>query len=160
MPTHYSRAQIALHWVIFLLIAFQFIAHEPMSDAWHKVARGMDVAFNPLVAAHVFGGLSVLVLLIWRLALRLTRGVPPLPAEEPPAMQMAAHVTHWALYALMVLVPVSGAVAWFGLVKPAAEAHEVMKSILLVVVGLHVLGALYHQFVLKTNLMDRMKKSG
>jgi len=160
MPTHYSRAQIALHWVIFLLIAFQFIAHDPMSDAWDKVEEGLDVAFNPLVAAHVFAGLSVLALVIWRLVLRFTRGVPPLPEEESPAMQKVAHLTHWALYALMALVPISGAVAWFGLVEPAAEAHEVMKSILLVLVGLHVLGALYHQFVLKTNLIDRMKKSG
>ena len=39
-----------------------------------------------------------------------------------------------------------------------AEAHELMKPLLLILEGLHVLGALYHQFVLKNGLIDRMKR--
>lgn len=160
MPSHYSRAQIALHWVIFLLIAFQFIASDAMSEAWRAVVKSQEVGFNPLVAAHVFVGGAVLLLVLWRLMLRLTRGVPPLPEEEPPVLKLVAHVTHWALYALMILVPVSGAVAWLGGIKPAAEAHEVLKTLLMILVILHVAGALYQQLVLKTNIMARMKKAG
>ncbi len=160
MPTHYSRAQIALHWVIFVLIAFQFLANGPISKAWNTYLKGGEVAFSPLIAGHVFAGGAVALLLIWRLGLRLTRGVPPLPKEEPPLLKTIAHVTHWALYALMLVVPISGSVAWFGGVKAAAEAHEVLKTLLLALVVLHVAGALYHQFVLKTNLMERMKKAG
>ncbi|THD72798.1 cytochrome b [Thalassobius vesicularis] len=160
MPTHYSRAQIALHWVIFLLIAFQFVANEPMGEAWRAVKKGQEVSFDPLVAAHVFAGIAVLALVVWRLALRLTRGVPPLPAEEPAHLKLVAHLTHWGLYAFMVLVPLSGLVAWFGSVEPAGEAHEVLKTLLMILVILHVAGALYQQLVLKTNIMERMKKAG
>lgn len=160
MPSHYSRIQIALHWVIVLLIAFQFLVHDPMSEAWRQFVKGQEVTPTALVAAHVFAGIAVLVLLVWRLFLRMTRGVPPLPAEESAILKLIAHLTHWGLYALMVLVPISGLVAWFGGVEAAAEGHEVLKTLLLILVVLHVAGAFYHQFVLKTNLMDRMRKSG
>ena len=160
MPSHYSSIQIALHWVIVLLIAFQFLVHDPMSEAWRQFVKGQEVTPTALVAAHVFAGIAVLVLLVWRLFLRMTRGVPPLPAEESAILKLIAHLTHWGLYALMVLVPISGLVAWFGGVEAAAEGHEVLKTLLLILVVLHVAGVFYHQFVLKTNLMDRMRKSG
>ena len=43
-------------------------------------------------------------------------------------------------------------------VRPAAEAHEIMKALLMLLVGLHIAGALYHQFVLRNNLIGRMKR--
>lgn len=42
----------------------------------------------------------------------------------------------------------------------AAQAHEAMRIGPLALVGLHVLGPLYHQFVLKTDIMARMKRAG
>lgn len=160
MPTAYSRTQIILHWLVFLLIAAQFLFHEPIADAWDRVEEGLAVAFDPLVAAHVFGGLLILGLVVWRLYLRFTRGAPALPEKEPAAMKLIARLTHLGLYGLMLLMPISGAVAWFGGVNAAAEGHEVMKVLLLLLVGLHVAGALYQQFMPKTNIMARMKRSG
>ena len=92
--------------------------------------------------------------------MRWRRGVPLPPAEESPALQAVAKAVHLALYAILLLMPVSGLVAWFGHVGAAAQVHEVMKLPLLVLVGLHVLGALYHQFVLKNGLIERMKRAG
>ena len=63
-----------------------------------------------------------------------------------------------ALYALMVLMPVSGAVAWFGTVEAAPEVHEAMKPAMLILVLVHVAAALWHQFWLKDGLMLRMKR--
>lgn len=160
MPTAYSRTQIALHWVVFLLIALQFLLHDRISEAWDRIEDGLPFEFHPLIAAHVFGGLLILALVLWRIVLRGTRGAPALPAEEPAAMQLVARLTHLGLYALMLLMPVSGAVAWFGGAEAAAEAHEVMRILLLALVALHVLGALYQQFVLKTDIMARMKRAG
>lgn len=158
MPTAYSRAQIALHWVIFGLIALQFLLHDWISEAWDKIEEGQPFVFHPLIAAHVFGGLLILALVVWRIVLRRTRGAPALPPEEPPAMQLVAKLTHAGLYALMLAMPISGGVAWFIGVEAAAEAHEVMRILLLALVGLHILGALYQQFVLKTDIMARMKR--
>ncbi len=160
MPTAYSRKQVILHWLVFALIAAQFVLHEPIADAWDRVEEGLAFEFHPLIAAHVFGGLLILGLVVWRLYLRITRGAPALPEKEPAAMKLIARVTHLGLYGLMLLMPISGAVAWFGGVNAAAEGHEMMKVLLLVLVGLHVAGALYQQFVLKTNIMARMKRPG
>lgn len=157
-PKGYTRLQIILHWLIFVLIVLQFVLHEPMSDAWRALRRGTEIPFNPLVAQHVFTGLLVLVLAVLRLGVKARRGAPPLPADEPKALKIAAHVTHLSLYALMILVPLSGAVAWFGDVRAAGQGHEVLKTLLLLAVVLHIAGALYQRFVLKSDIMTRMVK--
>ncbi|QKV19695.1 cytochrome b [Oricola thermophila] len=160
VPAGFSAAQIRLHWIVFVLIVLQYVLHEPMSDAWRAIRRGEDFAFDPLVAAHVFGGLLVLLLAIWRLALRARRGAPPPPDREPAILKRAAAATHFGLYALMFLMPVSGMAAWFGHIDAAAAAHSIMRVILLALVALHVAGALYHQFVLKTDVLNRMRRPG
>lgn len=157
-PKGYSRTQIALHWAAFLLIVQQFVLHEGIAEAWDVIEEGGVPAFDPVVAAHVFGGIAVLAFALWRLVLRRTRGVPELPAGEPALARMAAHLGHYALYALMIVMPLSGAVAWFGGVEAAGEAHEAMKPLMLILVAVHVLAALWHQFWLKDNLLVRMKR--
>jgi cytochrome b561 len=115
------------------------------------------VEFSPLVAAHVFGGIAILLLVLWRLVVRFKRGAPLPPESEHPLLKMAAHLSHWLLYALMILMPVSGVLAWFGGIEQAATNHFYMKFAMLGLVALHVVAALFHQFVLKTNLIQRMK---
>lgn len=156
MATGYTRTQIRLHWVVFALIALQYLLHQPIAEAWRRLQDGGTVAFNPLIAAHVFGGLAVLLLLVWRLVLRRTAGAPPPFAGEPVALQRVGMATHAGLYLMMVLMPVSGAVAWFGGIGGAASAHEVLRLVLLALIALHVLGALYHRFILKSDVVQRM----
>ena len=159
-PTGYSASQIWLHWIVALLIIPQFLLNEPMGDAWEAIERGREVTPNLLVQLHVFGGVLILALVLWRLALRLLRGAPPPPAQEAPALKLLGKLTHALLYLVLAFMVVSGGMAWFGGVEVSAEAHEVLSSLLLLFVGLHVVGALYHQFVLKTNLLARMKRPG
>lgn len=158
--TGYSATQIALHWIVFILIAAQFIGHEPIAEAWDVVKEGGTSAFDPLVMAHVLGGLAVLAFAVWRLALRTRRGAPPPPETAPALSRVTSHAGHWSLYALMIAMPVSGAMAWFGGAEGAAEAHEVMKPLLLILVAVHVAAALWHQLWLKDGLMARMKRPG
>ncbi len=157
-PRAYSRLQIRLHWLVFGLLVLQYLLHDPMTEAFDMIEDGLVPAFNPLVAAHVFGGFLIFVLAATRLYLRAARGVPPLPDTDPPLQRIAAHITHYSLYALLIAMPVSGAVAWFRANEAAAEAHGVMRLILLGLVALHVAAALHHQFVLKDGLMQRMRK--
>jgi cytochrome b561 len=158
-PTAYSRIQIRLHWLVFVLLVVQFILHEPITEAFDQIEDGLVPAFYPQVAAHVFGGFLIFVLAAARLWIRLDRGVPPLPASDPPMQRMAAHLTHYSLYALLFAMPVSGAVAWFRGNEAAADAHSVMRFVLIALVALHVLASLYHQFVLKDGLLQRMRRS-
>ncbi|MFD1196345.1 cytochrome b [Seohaeicola saemankumensis] len=157
-PRAYSRLQIRLHWLIFGLLVLQYLLHEPITEAFDMIENGLVPAFNPLVASHVFGGFLIFVLTATRLYVRAGRGVPPLPDTDPPLQRIAAHVTHYSLYALLIALPISGAVAWYRANEAAAEAHGVMRLILLGLVALHVVAALYHQFVLKDGLMRRMRK--
>lgn len=156
MVKGYSRVQIALHWAVFLLIAFQIVASDWMSEAWRAVSNGTVPVVGALVWGHIIGGIAVLMLALWRLALRNSRTAPEVP-PGPVAIQWLGRITHIALYVLLVLIPMSGIVAWFGGVEAAAEAHELMKNLLIALVVLHVAGALYHQFIVKDGLMDRMR---
>jgi cytochrome b561 len=157
-PAGYSRLQIALHWIAAVLIVLQFVLHDSISAAWDAIGKGIETAFDPLVMAHVVGGMLVLLLAFWRLSIKARRGAPAIPGDS--AVQRAvARLTHVGLMALMVLMPVSGAAAWFGGVEAAAEGHEALKVVLMALVALHVAGALYHQFVLKDGVLDRMRRA-
>ncbi|SEQ12536.1 cytochrome b [Thalassovita taeanensis] len=156
----YSLTQIRLHWIVFILVALQYLLHESIIAAWDQIQKGGTPAFDPLVTGHVVGGVLILALVVWRIVLKLQRGAPALPENEPPALKAVAQVTHLGLYLLLILMAVSGGTAWFGGVEFAAEVHEVLRIVLLALVGLHVLGALYQQFVLKSDVMQRMRKPG
>lgn len=157
-PKGYSARQIRLHWLVAVIIVLQFVLHEPIAEAWEGIEEGQTPAFNWLILTHIFGGILVLVFALWRLALRQIRGVPPAPEADPAALRKAAHIGHLALYALTIAMPLSGMAAWFGGIEAAAEGHEAMKVALLVLIGIHVLAALWHQFWLKDGLMLRMKR--
>ena len=154
-----SRTQIALHWGILLLLGVSYVSSDKMKAAWYAIHEGRD-AFGTTAAAHVWIGVAILVLALVRVAIRLTRGAPDLPAGGHPVTDLIAKLTHLGLYALLLLIPVSGLMAWFGGVDAAGEVHEVTFNLGIALVILHVVGALYHQFVLKDGLMDRMKRTG
>lgn len=158
MPKGYSRSQIVLHWATAGVILWQFLGNGAISAAWRDLQQGQEVAFNPLIALHVLGGLAILALVVWRLVLRARRGAPAAPEAEPPLLRQAAAATHGALYLLLVGLVVSGGMAWFGGIAAAAGAHEVLKALLLALVALHVLASLWHQFWLRDGLMDRMRR--
>jgi cytochrome b561 len=159
MPKTYSRAHVILHWVTLLLILQQFVLHDAISEAFRAVLLGQDIAPSPAVAAHVFGGFLVFVFALTRITMRHNHGVPA-EAAASAAQKLAARAVHLGLYAVMIAMPVSGAVAWFQGVEAASQAHEVMKVLLLVLVALHVAGSLWHQFAMKDGLMRRMSLRG
>jgi len=154
----YSRTQVILHWTTLVLLLVSFVSHEAMNDAWRALRRGTE-DFEPAagVAVHVWIGVAILVLTLVRLALRLTRGAPAPVAGQPPLATIAAALLHVALYILLLAIPAAGIAAWFGAITSAAEVHEVLFNIAWVLVAGHVVMALYHQFVMKDNLMARMR---
>lgn len=154
----YTRLQIALHWIAALLIVQQYLFKDTIATAWAAITNGMESSFNPLVLAHVVGGALILIFAIWRLSIKARRGAAT-QVGESAVQRVLAKATHIGLYALMILMPVSGAVAWFGGVGVAAQGHNILKIALLALIALHVIGALYHQFILKDGLINRMRKA-
>lgn len=155
----YSRGQIGLHWLVAILIAAQFLFSDGIEEAWSAFEDGGAATFSLMVGVHVVVGVLVLLAGLWRIQLRRTRGVPDAPANDPPLQKLAAHVAHLALYALMILLPISGLVAWFGGVLAAGEAHQLLKMALIVVVVVHAAAAVYHQYIVKDGLLKRMMRA-
>lgn len=151
----YSRLQIGLHWLTAALVVAQVVFHESIVAAWDKIGQGAPLVFDPLVQAHVLGGIAVLGLVAWRLALRFRRAVPP--AAGPVWMRRAAALGHVALYATLIGLGVSGVAAWFGGLEAGAEVHEALKPVLLLLVAGHVAAACWHHFVRKDGTLARMR---
>jgi len=158
--TGYSRAQVALHWMIVVLVAFQFLAHEGIEASWRAFRGGEPAPSDAAVLTymHVIAGSLVLALMLARIYLRVTRGAPPPPADEARPLQLVAEAIHRALYVLLVLLPLTGAVAWFLGVRLAGEAHELLTNFLLAAIALHVAGALFQHVVRRSNVLMRMFK--
>lgn len=156
--TGYSPAQVALHWIVLVLVAFQFLAHDGIEEAWRAFRRGSPTPADAAVLTymHIGAGVLVLLLALARIYLRVMRGAPAPPADETWLLQIAAEVVHRLIYALLLLLPLSGAVAWFAGVEASAEMHEWLKTILLAAVTLHVAGALFQHFVRRSDVLMRM----
>lgn len=159
-PAGYTRAQIALHWVIAALVIFQLVFGEDIGPAFKAYRQGTEPQADALLSAniHVYAGLAVLVLAVLRLALRIRYGAPELPADESIAMRYIAKLAHIVLYAAIVLMPLSGALAWYLGMGEIGELHEIGKPVLIVVVAVHAAGALWQHFVVKTDVLRRMLK--
>jgi len=155
-PQGYSATQIALHWAVAVLVAGQYVFKDAISGAWDALRAGETYAFDPLILAHVAGGGLILAFIAWRLVLRLTRGVPAAPENEPAPLKTLSHIAHWAFYAVLAAMAVTGSLAWFGDVTQAAQAHNVLKVVLLALIALHVLAVPFHGIFLKNQVMQRM----
>ena len=154
----YSRTQIGLHWATLAALFVAFFTHDAMEHAFRAAMRGTGTGLSTVAWVHVIAGLSVLSIAVWRLMLRLTRTAPA-PGPGPVALRTAAAVVHWVLYALMLSLPLAGAIAWFGGVGAAGAVHGLLFNIGLGLVGLHVAAALFHHYVLRDGLLGRMVRA-
>jgi cytochrome b561 len=97
--------------------------------------------------------------LYWIGALLIGQQCGGAPAIEGggAVQRVLSNVTHLGLFAVMILLPISGWVVWFGGIETAAQGRNILEMALLALMALYVVGALHRQFVLKVGLMDRMR---
>ena len=125
---------------------------------------------------HKSLGLTVLALIVLRILWRITHTPPAALSSYKAIEKKVATATHHSLYLLMLAVPVTGlimainskyGVKWFGIDviagldnKPVRDffecTHEFVGIVLLVLIGIHLLGALKHKFIDKDDTMSRM----
>lgn len=167
----YHPTSIFFHWAIFLLIATALTLIEYRG----YLPKG-DPMKNPLRMWHMLAGQTVLLFVVFRVAARFLFGVPSL-TPAPRWQTWSAHTVHALLYILMFALPITGIlfnqaagreVAYFGWVLPQLigpdkplgrslhDVHEFLGNAVYYVVGLHILGALWHQFVRKDNALRRI----
>jgi cytochrome b561 len=152
--TGYSGLQIALHWVIAILILTAWLSGEGAREALDVVEKGGTAGFVP----HVAFGLAILTLVVVRLIVRLTRGAPAAPGAPGSWQVLAADWGHRLIYLLMIAVPLGGISAWF-LGLEVGDIHGLAANVLMVVVLGHAVLALFHQYVMKDGLLRRMMKA-
>jgi len=165
-----------LHWLIFFLVITQFILASIAAD----LPLGMRKL--AVLARHKSVGITIFVLVVLRLAWRWSNPTPPLPSGLKPYERVLAAVTHAGLYVLLLAMPLTGwimssarnfPVSWFSLfqlpdlVKPnqavyraMVQTHLALAWTLVLTVGLHVLAALKHHFVLRDDVLRRMLPFG
>ena len=169
----YTGTSKLLHWTVLALLVVQFIL------AWTMPHIGRNTQPETLINLHFSFGIVVLAVAIVRLAWRMTHSEPPPLYGIPPWQTRSARITHWLLYIMLFVVPVLGWVnaSWrgfpvivFGLVELpkvmatraagfgwTSDLHDLTANyLMLTLVGLHVAGALYHYFVRRDGVLQRM----
>ena len=156
-PTKYSLAQRAIHWLTLLLMIGSFVSHEAMSAVWEVIEDGGTAVVTAGARSHQILGIAVFLLTLVRLGLRLRLGAPAPVAGQSAMVTLASALVHGLLYVLMLVIPLTGMMAFGGGIEAAAEVHEALFTLLLVLVAGHAGAALVHQFVLKDDLLSRMR---
>lgn len=125
---------------------------------------------------HKSIGITLLALIGFRIFWRITHKPPALLSSYTAFERKLATAAHHLLYLLMVALPISGiimamsskyGVKWFGLeflpgldnpdLRDAfKEVHEIIGVVILLVVIVHILGALKHKFIDRDTTMQRM----
>ena len=152
----YSRVQIVLHWVGAVMVTAAFVTHDGMIAAAKAVKEGTYSGPDTVILTHVVSGIIVFFLTLWRLGLLSRRGLPPPPDDEPAMLRGLAAAVKLMLYAIMIMMPASGVLNWFGGVALARQLHQLMEPVVPMAILLHLLGALYQQFWLKSGVLSRM----
>ena len=106
-PPRYDAASRAFHWVTVALILMAaalglWIAHARPEDQGFKLA---------LYNIHESIGATIWAVTLARLAWRLGHPPPPLPADLPNALKLAARLNHAAFYVWLLTMPVVCCVA-------------------------------------------------
>ena len=169
--TRFTPLQRLLHWLMAAcILAMLFIGVGMVSTVAPK--------YLTLVSIHKPLGATILVLALVRLVVRLRYGAPPLPADLPEPLKLGAHLSHYALYAAMIAMPLIGwgmlsaadypVVLYGGLRLPpilphSASLHAVLWSahfylafLFFALILLHVAAALYHALVRRDGVFQSM----
>lgn len=172
LKNSYTVVAKLLHWLMALVI-------------FGLIALGLvmaDMPFSPeklqYFSWHKWAGVSIFVLVWVRLAWRVLNPPPTYPDTMSPLVQKLAHGGHHLLYALMVVIPVTGwlmssakgvQTVWFGVLpipdllskdkelgKLLEEVHASLNWFLMFILAGHVAAALKHHFIDKDDVLTRM----
>ena len=175
---HYGAVARSLHWLTALLILASiglglYAENLPLGGAEALAAKVQAFSLHKTLGMAAFA--AALLRILW--ALTQTRPAPIHP--ERRLETFAADLVHWALYAAMILMPLSGwvhhaaldgfaPILWpFGqglpfvpksesLAEAAGMLHGLMSKLLIASVLLHVAGALKHAVLDRDGTLGRM----
>jgi cytochrome b561 len=171
----YHPALVLLHWLLAVLVLFSLA----MGLVW--LSRMPNDAPLKIFAlrGHMAAGIAILALMVVRFAVRLGTRRPPRATTGNRVLDRLSLFVHYLMYALVALMAISGielallaglpdiVFGGSGAPLPATftqypprVAHGIVAWLLLTVIALHIMAALYHQFVRRDRLLGRMAFGG
>jgi cytochrome b561/polyisoprenoid-binding protein YceI len=171
----YSSGAILLHWLIAATLVMQFVL------GWATEGPNGPQTFA-IFQLHKSIGITILLLTIIRIAWRLTHRPPPLADTLKSWERTLARIVHGGFYALLLVLPLTGwlmvstskvkvptllfgTIPWPHIPVPdslraimhdVSESHGLLAEAMLVLIGLHVLGALKHHYIDRDAELARM----
>jgi cytochrome b561 len=166
----YTLTAQALHWLTVLLIL------TILPVAWVMMSLSTGPQQTRMLVLHRSLGVTIFAVVVVRLAWCLIHPAPPSPSGVPRLTELTSQVTHGLLYALLLLMPVTGylqsadgrPVLYLGLFNlpqlPQDKAlggvanvfHHLGQWGLSTLVGLHVGAAVWHVAIRRDGLLSRM----
>lgn len=169
---HYRAVAKWLHWLIALLVLGM------LGVGLYMTEMRISPQKIQLYMTHKSVGLTILALMLLRLAYRLKNPPPALPAGVASWQKTASQISHAFLYLLLFAMPISGwlmngasgfPMKYFGLVRVPdllvrnQESLALFKTVhfyiawtLIAVIAVHVLAALKHHFIDRDSVLRRM----
>jgi cytochrome b561 len=167
----YTLTAQALHWLTVLLILMI------LPVAWVMMSLPTGPQQTWMLVLHRSLWVTIFAVVVVWLAWRLTHPAPPSPSGAPRLTELISGLTHWLLYALLLLMPVTGylqsaddrPVSYLGLFNlpelpkdkalgddAAKVLHHLGQWGLYTLVGLHVGATLWHVAIRRDGLLNRM----
>ena len=169
-PQRYGYVAMVLHWVVAVLL----LVVGALGLSFESIPRATRMFYINL---HTTIGLVMFGLIVLRILWRFANPVPAPDASWSRWVVISSNLAHKALYGLMLVVPIIGVIAYvwhgrvfdFGFFKldfgmastksiydPAEEIHGALAYGLMGLVGLHILGAFWHQFMARDGIFRRI----
>ncbi|MFJ3522154.1 cytochrome b [Pseudomonas sp. NPDC090203] len=173
-PTsHFAPLARLLHWLMaVMVIAMLFIGAGMVASVSER--------HEWLLSLHKPLGIAILLLVIVRLIVRFCTVTPALPADLPAWQALAAKLSHYLLYALMLAMPLIGwamisaagdpvmlssSIRLPSIVAAHAEtfaflrgAHRYLAYLLFLTILAHLGAALFHGWIRRDEVLDSMLK--
>src|SRR5258708_2793802 len=170
LVSRYHPLLVMLHWLIAVLIVAMlcigFLVLEPMPN--------IDPQKISILLIHMSVGMAILAVMVVRFVVRMRSSRPAQATTGNQLLDRIAPVTHYGFYVLVLLMVGSASATAIlpGLntsvfqgtgealpptvdIYPSLVAHGYIALLLAGFIILHVLAALYHQFVRKDGLLQR-----
>lgn len=170
---HYASSMIVMHWLMFVLLVLVYATIELKSF----FPKGSDPR-ELMKALHFLLGVLVLLLVAMRLFVRFRAGsTPAITPALTPIQQRLSDIKTMVLYAFMIAMPLLGWLTLNAAGKPIPlvewslpvlvgedkdlahwlkELHELGGTLGYYLIGLHMIAALYHHYVVRDNTFDRI----
>jgi cytochrome b561 len=174
MNFRYGPWARTFHWTIAILAFFMLALGAYMT----KGIAPDDPIRGQLYSLHKATGALILFLVLIRLLVRFNNE-PPVLDDQPALIRIGSRLNHYALYLMLIAQPLVGIlfsqaadrpVSFYGLFnlptligpqpKPVVEnlaaAHQIGAGILVLLITIHIAGALYHWLIKHDTVMRRM----